>query len=348
MFTEILKVKPVLDESAARKMESGLSKRMSSVAAKFGKGLTSAGMKFAKGTFLFAILGLITKLMNPLNDMEDRIKALLGKGADLKDAAAQFNAQPGQLLKVENMANNLGVSKDDFHSMTGAVLKAIEEARLAQMNGKPLEGNAKAVQNFLGSNVEVSNPDGTSQIIKPNDLENVAAFFQSIKSLNAKDRANLETAFFGGIQKGANQKLLESDWVNEIMKQGGPTVRSLNQATNKTATLAEKDRRITNTNEEANFVAGAGKVKGSMVDVMAASKQREAERELAQLDQFTNLQKAKEGIDTLNVGLDKLMGMMTESLGYMGRFAKWAGEGKLEEMLDKQWNKMKSWRPWGK
>ncbi len=74
MFSEILRIKPVLDSGAAKQMEQSLSARFSSIAKRFGGGLKSV----IKGSLLGISIGLLNRLLNPLEALEEKIKNLLG------------------------------------------------------------------------------------------------------------------------------------------------------------------------------------------------------------------------------------------------------------------------------
>jgi hypothetical protein len=300
MFTEILRVKPVLDQNNAKQMENDLSRRFGRVAKKFGSGLT----KIIKGNILFMSLGFLTQLLNPLEKLEERIKSLLGQGTDIRDIADQFDTTPGQIKRLQDVAQNMGLAPDQLKDMMGRFAESLDRARQETMKKEPLSESSKLVKDWMG------------------EKDTAEAFFSFVQSLKAAKgtpvRETAEREIFGGVQKGASRRFIDADFAEEFRKLGTPSVARTNRAVEKTAQLAEQDRRMTTSREGTSFVEDAERMTAKMITDMNKAAEREREREQGQMKAMDDLAKAKEGIDNLVQGFQVLSIQVTKGVGYLG------------------------------
>lgn len=108
MFTEILKIKPQLDQSDLRKMERSLSGRFTRVAKTFGRGLSKI---FKGGALLGGLNLIIDRLINPLKEVQETIDRLLGVSSNLSTFASQLNTTSGNLAKLQALATRAGIDQ---------------------------------------------------------------------------------------------------------------------------------------------------------------------------------------------------------------------------------------------
>lgn len=109
MFKEILKIKPQVDNGDLRKMESTLNRRFGKVAKKFGRGLLNA----VKGAGIVGLaLSVISKIINPLQAVQESIDRILKQGDDLVTFSKQFGTTAGKLAKLEAFGKATGVESD--------------------------------------------------------------------------------------------------------------------------------------------------------------------------------------------------------------------------------------------
>jgi hypothetical protein len=125
VFTEILKIKPVMDDSSAKQMEMSLHSRFTRVARRFGSGLKSV----MKGTILGISLGLLNKILNPIEAIEEKIKTLLGHGMETRELAERLGAQTGEVEQLRNVAASMNVAPDKFNEILLQFAQGIEKAR---------------------------------------------------------------------------------------------------------------------------------------------------------------------------------------------------------------------------
>lgn len=146
MWTEFCKIKAILDATSAKQMERGLVSRFRKVAKTFGGALKAT----LKGAGIGIILTLLSKLLNPINELEDRIKSLLGEGQDLNKQAERYGVSASDLAKLRVGAASAGVNEGDFSKMFGSFAEAVESAKDKIAKGEVLTGREQAVAQFTG------------------------------------------------------------------------------------------------------------------------------------------------------------------------------------------------------
>lgn len=279
-FTEVLKLKPRLDEADAKKAELSLSQRFGRVARRFGTGLKTA----IKGTILGIGLGLLAKLLNPLNELEDRIKKLLGQAEDTRDLADKYGATEGQVLKLQALAESSGLKPDQLEGMMEAFRKAVEEERALIDSGKATKEQAA----FSYANDK-------------NLLEGFFTFVQSLKTLgdaNPAGRRNIERQVFGDTLFGAQRRFVDTNFSNEV--KGLPSADAFQNAAENAVARADQLRRATVRNESNDFIRSGNSITASVVQGILQREQRERDKDFAQLQGYETLKRAADAIEILS------------------------------------------------
>lgn len=346
MFSEILRIKPVLDSSTSKQMELNLTARFGRVAQRFGQGLKSV----VKGSILGISLGLISRLLNPIEALEDKIKKLLGEGTDIRELADKLGGTPGQVKRLEDVATTLGVTPDQFKDMLTKYAEAIQKGR-EELQNPFVEPSAStiAVRQFVGeknmvkgfadflTSLKTVGQGATGQDLPLSDrakriFADAALKGQAVSESDRKDliargelkpRTGLETrqAFekeiFGAAQTGAARRLIEANVPDIAQKIKEPTVDKLNEAINKAASLADQKRALDVQNQTQDFIAATNKISGKMVADMAKSDAIQADRETKQLDSFNDLKKASIAIEEVKGQMIQLSLMVSKGIGYL-------------------------------
>lgn len=344
MFSEILRIKPVLDQATTKQMEQNLSARFGRVAQRFGQGLKAV----IKGSFIGISLGLISSLLNPIEALEDKIKKLLGEGTDVRDLADRFNTDPGKLRQLQDVAQTMGVTPDQFRDMLSKYADAIEKGReevanpfqqrsastiaLQQFLGEKDIG--KSFTDFLASLKAAGEGPGSDVALTENARRKIAEASQQGRTLTSDERAQLiqngelrqrsgletRTAFereiFGQSQFGAAKRFINSDIPQAT--QGLPDPETLNQAIAKAASLADQKRALDVRNETADFVSAANKLSEKMIQEMAAAEKIQLDRDTQQLESYDNMRKTADGLEEIKGLLTKVANLATEGLGKLG------------------------------
>jgi hypothetical protein len=215
MWKEILKIIPVLSNGELQKMVNSLNSRFKGVASKFAGGLKNALM----GGGIFGLAGgIINKLLNPLQETQESFERTLNRIGDVKDAAAQFDTTPGNLLKLQSIAAVKGLKPDDLNTMLSKFQVAVAEARAKKedMSLKP-EDRVTVLDNFL------------------TETDTVKNFFDFIQSLRAapKDKQLLaQKDVFGEKMIGRQSAFLNSDFGDLFNKIGALPSEVYTQAVN--------------------------------------------------------------------------------------------------------------------
>lgn len=319
MFSEILRIKPLLDSAAAKVMEQNLTTRFARVSRRFGDGLKKAFKSFALG----AGLSLITRLLNPIQALEERIKSLLGQGDDIRDVAEEFNTSPGQLKRLQDVAQSLGVQPDQLREMMQRYAQAVETARdeleVQRQTGGEVSQATEAVRNFV-------------------DEQDLAeSFFRFIQNLQREGRgpgraiplsdgvtrqaSGLETrqfferAVFGERLTGARRRFVEADFAQQFQRIGDPSAAKLTQAVNKTADLADQQRILQTKNDTQDFLRGATNVTSKIIADMEAARAAEQSETTRRIQGYNDLRAASNELTKISNELTKLAEASVNGLG---------------------------------
>jgi len=337
VFSEILKIKPILDKAAAGAMELALNKRFQRVAKRFGSGL----MSVLKGTVVGISLGLLNRLLNPIEALEDKIKSLLGQGTDIRDLAEEFNTSPGQIKRLQDVAQSIGVQPDQLKDMLKKYADAVENARqeLADPFTKPSE-QTQAVRNFVG---EKDMAEGFFKFLQSLKAEGTGAgrvvpvgdpahgLTRNLSGMES--RQTFERAVFGEQLRGAQRRLVDADFVQQLAKLQEPSAAKLTAAINKSAQLAEEQRILQTRNENADFLAASGFLNRKMIQDMEMARAAEESKITKQLQSYDDLRKAADGIEKLKGLLVDLSGAVSKAVGYLGVIADWVNKAKESRMF---------------
>lgn len=299
MFTEVLRLKPILDPASTATMERNLNSRFSRVAKRFGTGIKS----LMRGAIFGVSLALLNKLLNPLNDLEEKVKRIIGQGDDIRDLADKFNTSPGNLKRLQDVAASLGLEPEKLNEMLDHFAKAIDDATKPLKIGEERSSQAIAVQNFAGEK----------------DLaEGFFSFIQQLKGLDAKQRQLVEKEVFGDELFGAKRRFVEADFAKQFAAIGNPSTQRLTQDINRLADLALLQKTIQTRNETRDMSLAANQMNAQMIRDMEESARKRSERDTKQLQSFSDLEKAAQGIEVIKQGLVDLSAVVTKGAGYLG------------------------------
>lgn len=318
MFTEILKVKPVLDEAAAKKMTTSLSTRLMRVAKVFGKGLKTAAGGFdkaMKATFILGILGAVTKLLNPLNEVEERIKALLGQGSSLKETAEQLGTNAGKLRTLQDIAGIQGVDESKFTTLFESFAKVLQETR---------DAKAKPGQKLTEIQSLVSSLDTTGDA--SDALYNL---IQTMGVNDAKGREFIQKGIFGGVQKGAAGRFLTGNV--DAMARQLPSWKQADGAIQRGANLDAQLRKSEIIQNAKADITQTGLVSPQAIVNMANARQAEIDKQTSQIKNVEMLQQASANLNKIAGLIDSILGLITKGLSLLGPLA--AGVEKLVSLI---------------
>lgn len=137
MLSEILKIKPQLDQKDLNQMDRQLGSRFTKIAKGFGKSL-----KVASALALGA--AVLDKLINPLQEVKAAIDRTLGKADDVVTNAKQFNTSTENLLKIRALGNAKGLTNENIDQLITKFQGAV-----AQAKNNPNDPANSSVRNFI-------------------------------------------------------------------------------------------------------------------------------------------------------------------------------------------------------
>lgn len=226
MFKYILQIIPNLDPKALADMDRALTKRFTSLAKKFGKGLVAA---LTGGGIAGFALGMIDKILNPLKETQEAIDATLMRSDDLVTNAKQFNTTAGKLFRLQQLAKSTGLDE-------GSLFMLMSKFQTALAEGEADKTKDTSVRQFVG------------------DTDIADSFFQFIQSLQKMEKSQqiiVQQEVFGEKQILKMADFLQTDFAAQTKLIGGPSAEKLNPGLEKLGNLNDlKDaleaRRILN------------------------------------------------------------------------------------------------------
>lgn len=262
MVTEILQIQPRLDSLDASKMERSLNTRFSKIAKGFGKGLLAAS-KLALGA------AVLTKLINPLNEVKEAIDRTLEKADGIVTNAKQFSTTTENLLKVRALGNVKGLDDSQVDLLLtkfqGAVAQAkkdpTDEANSSVRAYINEADTAKAFYNFI-TNLQKKDKNeqvlvqqqvfGERQVLKMAEFIGDTGFKESLEAISKLDfkkiaAASEKLAVIEDLQAKNNVNRNYNDIINKANVITPGTVNNINKS--ETASLTRENNRIRRSGE---------------------------------------------------------------------------------------------------
>ena len=311
MFTEFLKLKPIVDPTALNRLIKTLNQRFLGVARTFGRGLTSA-LKFAPWAIGAAVLA---KLVNPLKEAQEILDRMLNKGDDAVTFAEEFGTDPGKLLRLEAIAASKGLESETLRKMLLAFQGELAKERDNAKN-RPKE-EPGLLRNFIG------------------EKDTAEAFFKFIQALQQQDKTQQTIAqelIFGEKVRGKASEFLNAKNFADILKKL-PTAEALSRAAVKTGEISDQNDLLRAVRDSQDFVNKSSIINNSMItaiDGAERARQKNEDESLKRFDDLKEISKATqeltnrfnqfatdfiqvtapkvvEGIDLLKENVDKLL-----------------------------------------
>jgi len=281
-WSEIVKVKPQVDSSSLNSMERTLNQRFQRIAKKFGGGLMSA----IKGGGLTALaVGIVDKILNPLQEVQKSIDQALGNADDLATYAQQFNTTAGSLARLQAFGQATGLDSEGVRMLLGKFQQAVANAA-----GDP--SKPSAVSAFVG---------------KKDTAEGFFEFVQSLQKLNRADpnAANrVQQEVFGGKQILKASEFLNADFKDLAIRLGGPSAETMTEAAKYLAFQKDEQdlnrarRGLVDIEKKASALAGKDG-KGRAFQLMELREQIEFDRENKRLGSYNDLARISMATDKM-------------------------------------------------
>jgi hypothetical protein len=313
MFTEILRIKPQLDSGAAVKMEQSLGARFRRISHNFRQGLRLA----IKGSVIGLSLALLTRFLNPLEKVEEKIRKLLDDAKGQRDLADEYDTTPGKLRALQNVAGSIGVTPDTLKDLMGKYAKAIEKAKdeLRDPNAE-VSNSTRAVKNY------VNDKDLAESFLQ--FIQNLKSIGQAPKGVGqiqtregvrertpAETREAIEKAVFDAELKGQAKRLVDANYT-QVLKNPPATSAQLDKAYSNLTAREQQDRNLAINRDTLDLLRSSKKVTPGVVEAIADKAQRDIDKQNVDFNNFKSLKRAQEAVDIIGIGIESLQQMVLE------------------------------------
>lgn len=301
-----------MDSSDLKKLEDQLQSRFTKISKKFGKGL----MDVLKGGGIAGLaLGLIDKLLNPLQAVQESIDRMLKTSDDLATQANQFNTSSGKLFKLVQIGKSAGLDQEGLFTLITKFQTAV-----AQAKADPNDQSVSAVRNFT------------------NEKDTALNFFNFIQSLQKLDRNQqllVQQQVFGEKQIGKMSEFLNLDFAKQFRATGldKQSSETFTKSIDKMAKLSDLADILKVKNENKDIIDKSRVINESMIKQRAKSDALALEKENLQIKSYNDLAAISDTVSKImliveqGVGLiGKLINMVTpfinQATDFMQKFLK--------------------------
>ena len=308
MFSEILLIKAKLDAKDFNALQKLLQSRFTKIAKGFGKGLLSA----VKGGGVVGVaLGLIDKLLNPLQAVQEAIDKSLKTSADIVTNAKQFGTTAGRLFKLQQLAESKGIDESSLYMLIGKFQTAVAEA-----NANPNEPST--VRNFA------DNPDVAMGFFD---------FIQALQKMTKEQQVLAQQSVFGEKQTLKMASFLQTDFADQFKRIGAQSAATYTPGLLKQDRLDEMGNALAVRANMQDKLVKSRIINEAMVIAKAEGDKAAMARENAQIQSYEDLKAMSTTmtqimglVDTAVQGLGMLTRLLTpfinQAVAFMQNFAK--------------------------
>jgi hypothetical protein len=311
MFTEVLRVIPKLDEGRTKAAEMSLSRRFGRVATRFGQGLRNV----VRASVVGATLAFVTKLLNPLQAMHDKIKKLFGETDDIRETAARLGTTPGELLFHQTRAEALGVKPEQFSSLLESFRKSVDQRQQEVDEGK---------RSQVGEDPLLIQSD------RLKGFQRALALIEHFSTVDPSRSRAFQRELFGETLAGNQLRLMEP--ITNVPLLGSPfdAAQRAQNATESLASKADAFRMVTAVQNFEDRLRSSQAVTGAITAGILGSQQRELDKDFSQMRRIETLQNASQvlgGIlESLNFIRDQIFNLLAwlqENGAWFRNFIEW-------------------------
>lgn len=288
MFSEILKIIPKIDNKDLQAMQNQLQTRFAKVAKGFGKGLVSA---FKGGGIAGAALGLIDKLLNPLQEVQESIDRTLKTSDDLATNAEQFNTTTSKLYKLTALAKSQGLDNDNLFMLITKFQTAV-----AQSKANPNDNSVSSVREFGGEDT----------------ADEFFSFITSLQKMDKNTQLLIQQQVFGEKQILKMAEFLQSDFPQLFKDTQLDKIddNKFNAVVRKGADLEGLDQQLAVARDTKRIFQNGGAINESMIRAKDKSERIAMEKEAQRIKSYTDLAALSDTTTQIMTLVDKGVGML--------------------------------------
>jgi hypothetical protein len=312
MWRELLKVIPQVDSAGLNDMENKLSKRFAGVAKKFGVGLKRAIMG---GGLTALAVGIIDKILNPLQETQAALDRILGQTDDVVTAAKQFETTSGKYFKLQQLALSTGLDEGTLQLLLTKFQTALAEERAK----KPGEQKG-TLKEFVGIN------------------DTVEAFYQFAQSLQNLEKTNkddsilIQKQIFGEKAIGKMASFFQLDMPKRLQEMDAGKTEDYTKAFDKLAPLEEMSKTLTGKMNLQDVITKGNTIQPEFIQANAKLEQQRLDQENKRLASYQSMEKAAIASEAMKQKLEQIFLNLSQytpqALGVVQKIENGVGEVK--------------------
>jgi len=303
MMSAILKVKPQIDQNDAKKMERSLFDRFKNV----GKTVKKTLKDVVSGGLLGFAVGLAQNMLSPIEEVETRIKSMLDKAGELRDIADEFGTSAGQMQALQNNAAVNGLKPEQLKAMMESFRQTVDDAEDRIFRGEALDEKTSLVKSWAGSK---------------DMAESFFQFVQSLRTIQGQQREGIEKTLFGKVQYGGAKRFIDNAGIVSRMDDN-PNVQGVTNQVSKLAGMNDQYQMNKMQQDQKEMYNYAVSLNQGFLNSMMAYEDRQKAKEIDQLRNYRELDRARQTIEELTKVMDALTKLLTTAVAYVGDFIKW-------------------------
>lgn len=312
MFTEVLRIKPQLDRGDLQRMDRTLTQRFTRVAKGFGGALKSA----MKGTVLGISIALINRLLNPIKELEERMKSLLGIGSDVEERSKKLGTTAGDLLRLRGAASEKGVTTEELDSTLDAYAETLRNAEKELKEGKDISPATEAVRQFVGDK---------------DIADSLRRLFIGLNRANPQERKKAEEAIFGSEQTGSVRRAIDQGLDFSKQRDSATLTESVkNLSERRNQELAQEQLQ-----QQQNVIQGAKAITPGAVSALGDLQAQEDASGIKRLSQIEIEAKNAKSIEEIKETFGQLMTLVTSLVAELRPVFQWFnGLGAPQKLIE--------------
>jgi hypothetical protein len=288
VFHGILRLTPKADPAGLNDMENKLSKRFAGVAKKFGVGLKRA---ILGGGVTALALGVINKILNPLQETQAALDRILGQTDDVVTAAKQFETTSGKYFKLQQLAQYSGIDEGSLQLQLTKFQTALAEERAK----KPGEEKG-TLQNFTGFT---------------DTVDAFVAFSESLKTMKPDDRILIQKEIFGEKAIGKMSDFLNLDFQKVLKSMGAENSSVYTKAFETLNPIKELDKSLAGSRNFGDVVTKANTIKPDFIKANNELELLKLDKENKNLSNYKNLMEMAKAGEKMQQKLDAIFAWLS-------------------------------------
>lgn len=284
MWTEYLKLKPVLDSTSLKTMVNRLNSRFTKVAKRFGRGLKNV---LKSGAIIGSVSAIADKLLNPLKETQAVFDRILQNSDSLATNAKLFETSAGRLFKLQEIGRAAGIQPELMFQLLQKFQLMLARTREEQAQGK-----------------QVTTP--LAEFTDETDMaEAFFKYIQSIKQASADVRTLANARIFGDELPLRAAELFQIDPQKILKDINALDASDYDASIDKIATLSDLTDKLAAKRNLEDMINKANVVNEGMVLGNDRTQRQLLQQENIRLKSYESLKSAEESVQKITNSVEQ-------------------------------------------